>query len=92
LFGNAKELPTRRFLASGRSGFYFSVVESGSVGSGSTIQLVSRDANHVSIADVQRLYLGLGRDPELLKRIEKLVALPENWKRELSLRAQTNPS
>ena len=81
----------KRFLASGRSGFYFSVVETGSVGAGSTIQLLARDANHVSIADVQRFYLGPVRDPELLKRIEKLDALPENWKRELSLRAQANP-
>jgi hypothetical protein len=82
----------KRFLASGRSGFYFSVVEAGRVSVGSTIQLVSRDANHVSIADVQRFYLGPARDPELLRRIEKLVALPESWKRELSLRAQTNRS
>jgi MOSC domain-containing protein YiiM len=82
----------RRFLASGRSGFYFSVAEAGSVGAESTIELVARDANHVSIADVQRFYLGPARDPQLLKRIEKLAALPENWKRELSLRAQTNLS
>jgi MOSC domain-containing protein YiiM len=82
----------KRFLASGRSGFYFSVMEAGSVSVGSTIQLVARDANRVSIADVQRFYLGPARDPELLKRIEKLVALPEGWKRELSLRAETNLS
>ena len=65
----------KRFRASGRSGFYFSVVEAGSVGAGSTIQLVARDANRVSIADVQRFYLGPARDAELLKRIEKQVAL-----------------
>jgi MOSC domain-containing protein YiiM len=82
----------KRFLASGRSGFYFSVVEAGSVGAGSRIELLARDTNHVSIADIQRLYLGPARDPELLKRIAKLVALPESWKRELSLRAQMNRS
>ena len=77
----------KRFLASGRSGFYFSVVEEGSAGAGSTIQVVSRDINHVSVADIYRLYFRPGRDPELLGRVENLSALPESWKRQLSLRA-----
>lgn len=78
----------KRFLASGRSGFYFSVVQTGSVVAGSRIQLVARDANHVSVADIQRFYIGPACDPELLKRVGKLSALPESWKRELSLRAE----
>jgi MOSC domain-containing protein YiiM len=78
----------KRFLASGRSGFYFSILETGSVGPGSSIELIDRDTNQVSIAEVQRLYFGEARNPELLRKVEKLTALPQSWKRALSYRAK----
>jgi len=77
----------KRFLASGRSGFYFSVVEPGIVEPGSRIEVISRDANRVTVADIGRLYLGPRRDRELLQRVSRLSALPESWKAELLLRA-----
>jgi len=76
-----------RFLASGRSGFYFSVVQPGEVSAGSGIEILSRDPNHVTVADVARLYLGQTRDPDLLQRAINVVALPRNWKATLLLRA-----
>lgn len=80
----------QRFLASGRSGFYFSVIEPGSVAAGSEVEILSRDPNRVRVADIVRLYLGPRRDPALLERVGRLSALPESWKAELLLRAQTN--
>ena len=79
----------KRFLMSGRSGFYLSVIEPGSVAAGAEIEIVSQDPNRVSLADIGQLYLGPRRDPELLERVGRLTALPENWKAELLLRAQT---
>ena len=73
----------RRFLASGRSGFYFSVAEAGEVSAGSEIEILSRDANRVTVADIQRLYLGKERDQDLLRRAINVSALPENWKTSL---------
>ena len=78
----------KRFLKSGRSGFYFLVVEPGEVQAGSSIEILSRDPNRVSVADIPRLYLGQTRDAGLLQRATKLSALPENWKAELLLRAR----
>lgn len=46
----------RRFLMSGRSGFYFSVIEAGEVSAGSKIEFVSHDASAVSIAHLGWLY------------------------------------
>ena len=46
----------KRFLLSGRSGFYFSVVEPGEVRAGSEISIVSRDAEQLTIAHTNRLY------------------------------------
>ena len=78
----------KRFLRSGRSGFYFLVIEPGEVQAGSSIEILSRDPNRVSVADIPRLYLGQTRDAGLLQRATKLSALPENWKAELLLRAR----
>lgn len=73
----------KRFLISGRSGFYFSVLEPGIVAAGSGIEILSRDPNQVSVADISQLYLHPRRDPELVARVGRLAALPENWKVEL---------
>ena len=40
----------RRFLASGRSGFYLAVLQEGEVGAGDEIKLISRDNNQVAIS------------------------------------------
>ena len=48
-FGRADIL--KRFLASGRTGFYFSVQREGEVGAGDEVELIGRDANGVTVAD-----------------------------------------
>jgi MOSC domain-containing protein YiiM len=77
----------KRFLKSGRCGFYFSVEKEGVIESGEEVEVLSRDAQQVSIADVVGLYLGQRRDPELLERALQVDALPQSWKAELALRA-----
>ena len=42
----------KRFEASGRSGFYLSVLEEGEVGAGDNIELLSRNTSSPTIADV----------------------------------------
>ena len=79
----------KRFLNSGRSGFYFSVIEPGEVSAGSEVEILSRDPNRVTVADIVRLYLGQTRDPDLVQRAMSVSALPENWKAHLLLRAET---
>ena len=78
----------KRFLMSGRTGFYFSVIEPGEVTVGSKVEILSRDAHRVAIADIVRLYLGQTRDPELLQRATNVSALLGNWKAQL-LRARS---
>jgi MOSC domain-containing protein YiiM len=78
----------RRFLTSGRSGFYFSVVEPGEVSAGSKVEILSRDPNRVAVVDIFKLYLGQTRDQELLRRATNVVALPHSWRNELLLRVQ----
>ena len=79
----------KRFLVSGRSGFYFSVIEQGDVAAGSKVEILDRDPDGVTVSDIVRLYLGQTRDPELLQRATNVSSLPENWRTQLLLRAQT---
>jgi MOSC domain-containing protein YiiM len=78
----------KRFLVSGRSGFYFSVIEEGDVAAGSRVEILDRDPDGVTVSDIVRLYLGSTRDPELLQRATNVASLPQNWRTQLLLRAQ----
>ena len=78
----------KRFLVSGRTGFYFSVIDPGEVGTGSKLEIMDRDPNRVTISDMVRLYLGQARDFDLLQRATNVRSLPENWRTQLLLRAQ----
>jgi MOSC domain-containing protein YiiM len=70
----------RRFLASGRTGFYFSVLREGEVGAGDSIELLSRDAHDVTVADIIRLYARDRDDAELMRRAIEVEALPDGWR------------
>jgi MOSC domain-containing protein YiiM len=66
----------KRFLASGRSGIYFSVIEEGLVNVGDAIELVRRDESGVTIADVNRAYVHSRENTDLLRRIVRSEILP----------------
>lgn len=70
----------KRFLASRRTGFYFRVLQEGEVGAGDTLELVSRDDNNITVADITQLYVREQDNPELLHRAAQLKALPESWR------------
>ena len=73
----------RRFLASGRTGFYFAVTREGEVGTGDEIKVISRDENAVPVSEITRLYIAkrYGEDDvRSLGRALRVAALPESWK------------
>lgn len=73
----------RRFLASGRSGIYFSVVEEGVVNPGDAIELIQRDRNGVTVADVNRAYTQSRENSELLRHIISSEVLPPGLHRDM---------
>jgi MOSC domain-containing protein YiiM len=80
-FGRADII--KRFLASGRTGFYLSVQREGEVGAGDEIESLGRDENNVRVADITRLYAGAMKaegDVEIMHRAIALEALPESWR------------
>jgi MOSC domain-containing protein YiiM len=73
----------RRFLASGRTGFYLAVSREGEVGAGDPIKVISRDENEVPVSEITRLYIAKSYsddDAESLERVLRVAALPESWK------------
>jgi MOSC domain-containing protein YiiM len=77
-FGRADML--KRFMASGRTGFYFSVQREGEVGAGDEMELIGRDENNVTVADISRLYVKGKSDFETMRRAVAVEALPESWR------------
>ena len=77
----------KRFLMSGRSGFYFSVAGVGEVSAGSEVDILSRDPNRVTVIDIVRLYLGETPGSDLLQRAMSVPALPASWKTHLLQRS-----
>ena len=77
-FGRADII--NRFLASRRTGFYFAVVREGMVGAGDAAELIGREQQAISVADITRLYAFEKNDPKSLRRAIEVEALPDNWK------------
>jgi len=73
----------KRFLASGRTGFYSAVTRQGEVGATDEIKVLARDANRVPIGEITQLYVAKRYgDAELnsVRRALQVPALPESWK------------
>jgi MOSC domain-containing protein YiiM len=76
----------KRFLRSGRSGFYLAVVREGEVAAGGRVELAGRDHHGVTVADIAALYARDADSEALLRRAVELPALPEGWKEHLRRR------
>jgi len=76
-FGRA-DMP-KRFLRSGRTGFYLSVTHEGQVTVGDAIESVP-SASGVSVSDVVSLYSADDENQPLLRRVSELPALPGPWR------------
>jgi MOSC domain-containing protein YiiM len=73
----------KRFLASGRTGFYVAVVREGEVGAGDEMKVIARDTNGVSVSEITHLYVAKRfGEAEIgaVRRALRVKELPEGWK------------
>jgi MOSC domain-containing protein YiiM len=70
----------KRFLASGRTGFYLAVTREGDVGVGDPVEVLARDPQGITVEDVTRLYVRDKRNVEKVRRAIRVAALPEGWR------------
>src|SRR5712664_3159181 len=72
----------KRFLASGRTGFYVAVIREGEVGAGDEIEVISGEANAVAVSEITHLYV-VKRYGEAeiraVRRALRVEELPESW-------------
>jgi len=70
----------KRFMRSGRTGFYLAVVREGQVEAGDDIRVDARPGESLSVADIVRLYVSDSENQEMLLRATRLASLPESWR------------
>jgi MOSC domain-containing protein YiiM len=75
-----------RFLVSGRSGFYFSVEKEGSVAVDDDFQLLTRNEQGITIAEMNRLFARDRYNQQLLHKAIATAPMPEHWREYLSER------
>jgi MOSC domain-containing protein YiiM len=69
-----------RFLLSGRSGFYFSVEQEGTVAADDEFQLLKRNENGITIAEMNRLFVREKYNHQLLRKAIDTEAVPDSWR------------
>jgi MOSC domain-containing protein YiiM len=70
----------RRFLASGRSGIYFAVLEQGLVETGDKIERVREDESRITVADINRAFVHPRENLPLLRRAAEFEKLPSGMR------------
>jgi MOSC domain-containing protein YiiM len=73
----------KRFLASGRTGFYLAVAGEGKVGAGDEIVPIGSEENGVPLPAIVNLYVAQhygGEEMELIRRVMRVEAVPNDWK------------
>ncbi len=70
----------KRFLQSGRAGFYLAVLKEGEVTAGDSIEFLKQDEHGVTIADIVNLYRRDATNQDLLRRVSELPSLPKSWR------------
>jgi MOSC domain-containing protein YiiM len=70
----------KRFLASGRTGFYFAVQREGQVAAHDPIAIIERDPRAVTVADITRIATVNKDDLATLRRALAVPALAESWR------------
>jgi MOSC domain-containing protein YiiM len=82
----------KRFLKSGRSGFYLSVSREGELGAGDPVSLTPSKGPTITVAEFVSIYATNGSDQELVRRATLVPAIPEGWRDYLHERLREDAS
>ena len=81
----------KRFLRSGRTGFYLAVVKEGQLAVGDPIELVPTDLPAIGVTEVVTLYTSKADSRALLQRAVSTAALPQSWRDYFQARLDRTP-
>jgi len=77
----------KRFVVSGRSGFYLSIVREGDLGRGDAIHITHREPGSVSVAEIFALKMRGDGTADALRRAAALESLTPSWREHFRSRA-----
>jgi MOSC domain-containing protein YiiM len=80
----------KRFLASGRTGYYLAVEIEGAVAAGDAVETIARHPAGLSIAEITRVYASDRDDLATMRRLVGLDALPVEWRRYFAKRLEVS--
>jgi MOSC domain-containing protein YiiM len=75
-----REDMVKRFLASGRTGYYLAVAAEGHVGASDAVETLARHPAGIPVSEVTRVYARDRNDLETIERLVALDALPDDWR------------
>ncbi|QKF92153.1 MOSC domain-containing protein [Campylobacter sp. CCUG 57310] len=81
--GVAKEI-----FRSGLSGWYYRVLEAGSCKAGDSVDMVFRDSDSMSVADVNRVFYSPKENAHLIDKFMNLKALSAGWQDDMKRRIE----
>ena len=70
----------KRFIASGRSGFYVRVVAEGDIAAGDSIRIIGHETGGISVSDIFALYFDGEAPADSLKRAAEAPGLSAGWR------------
>jgi len=70
----------KEVVASGRTGWYFRVLEEGEVRIGDALTRIAEDPLRVTVAEANRIYHHDRRNPDALDRVLAVAALSDSWR------------
>jgi MOSC domain-containing protein YiiM len=77
----------RQFVMSGRSGFYFRVLEEGEVGPGDSIELVQVGPEQITVREFTRIHYFDYDNQEKIHRVLRLASISPEWRHTFEARA-----
>jgi MOSC domain-containing protein YiiM len=75
-----REDMVKRFLVSGRTGYYLAVEVEGDVGAGDRVERTWRHPAEIPVSEITRVYASERDDVAAIERLVQLDALPEDWR------------
>jgi MOSC domain-containing protein YiiM len=85
-----REDMVKRFLASGRTGYYLSVDVEGDVGARDSVETLARHPARIPVAEITRVYAEDRDDLATMERLVALDALPDDWRTHFERKLATN--
>lgn len=78
----------KEIFRSGLSGWYYRVLEAGSCKASDSVEMVSRDDNSMSVADVNRVFYAPKENANLIDKFMNLRYLSHGWQDDLKKRIE----